>query len=67
MVLRLNPALEYHCIKLSRVSVRGTLTNVHNEITRAQVEALNSTPWSYMCAVVDDRSLEDGKGVERID
>jgi hypothetical protein len=52
---------------LSRVSVRGTLTDAHNEITRTQVEALNSTPWSYMCAVVDDRSLEDGNGVERID
>jgi len=28
---------------LSRVSVRGTLTDAHNEITRAQIEALNST------------------------
>jgi hypothetical protein len=28
---------------LSRVSVRGILTNAHNEITRTQVEALNST------------------------
>ena len=52
---------------LSRVSVRGTLTDTHNEITRTQVEALNLTPWSYMCVVVDDRSLEDGNGVERID
>jgi len=49
---------------LSRVSVRGTLTDAHNEITRTQVEALNSTPWSYMCAAVNDRSLEDGKGIE---
>jgi len=52
---------------LSRVSVRGTLTDAHNEITRTQVEALNSTPWSYKCTVVDDRGLEDGNGIERID
>jgi len=32
-----------------------------------QVEALNSTLQSYICAVVDDHSLEDGNGVERID
>jgi hypothetical protein len=51
---------------LSRVLLRGTLTDAHNEITRTQVEALNSTLWSYMCAVVDDRSLEDGNSVERI-
>ena len=52
--------------KVSRVLVRGTLTDAHNEITRTQVEAFNSTLWSYMCAVVDDRSLEDGNSVERI-
>ena len=52
---------------MSRVSVRGTLTDAHNEITRTQVEVLDSTLWSYMCAVVDNRSLEDGDGVERID
>jgi len=56
-----------HIQLLSRVSVRGTLTDAHNEITCTQVEALNSTPWSYMCVVVDDCSLEDGNGVERID
>jgi len=28
---------------LSRVSVRGTLTDAHNEITRAQIKALNPT------------------------
>jgi len=28
---------------LSRVSVRGTLTDAHNEVTRAQIKALNST------------------------
>ena len=28
---------------VSRVSVRGTLTDAHNEVTRAQIEALNST------------------------
>ena len=52
---------------LSRVSLRGTLTDAHNEIIRTQVEALNSTLWSYICAAIDDRSLEDGNGVERID
>ena len=30
-------------LKVSMVSVRGTLTNTHNKITRRQVEALNST------------------------
>ena len=58
---------EHLTTKLSRVSVRGTLTDAHNEITRTQIEAFNSTLWSYMCAVVDNRSLEDGDGVERID
>ena len=28
---------------LSRVSVRGILTDAHNEITLTQIEALNST------------------------
>ena len=32
---------------VSRVSVRGTLTDAYNEITRTKVEALNSTLWSY--------------------
>jgi len=52
---------------LSRVSIRGTLTDAHNEITRTQIEALNSTLYPYMRAVVDDRNLEDGNSVERID
>jgi len=51
---------------LSRVSVRGTLTDAHYEITRTQVKALNSTLWSYMRAVIDGRHLEDGNSVERI-
>ena len=52
---------------LSRISVRGILTDVHNEIARTQVEAPNSTLYPVTRMVVDDRSLEDGKGVERID
>ena len=52
---------------MSRVSIRGTLTDAHNEIIRTQVEALNSTLWSYICAAIDDRSLEDRNGAERID
>jgi len=51
---------------LSRVSVRGTLTDAHNEITHTQVEALNSTLLSVIRIVIDSRSLEDVKGVERI-
>ena len=52
---------------LSRVSVRGILTVTHDGITRTQVEALNSTLWPGICTVLDNRSPEDGKGVERID
>jgi len=52
---------------LSRISVRGILTDVHNEIAHTQVEAPNSTLYPVTRMVVDDRSLEDGKGVERID
>jgi len=52
---------------LSRVSVRGILTNVHNEIVRTQVEALNLTLCSVTRIIIDNHSLEDGKGVERID
>jgi hypothetical protein len=52
---------------LLRVSVRGTHTDAHYEITRTQVEALNSMLWSYMRAVVNNRNLEDGNSVERID
>ena len=52
---------------LSRVSVRGMLTDVHNEIARTQVEAPNSTLCPVTRTVIDDRSLEDGKGVEQID
>ena len=50
---------------LSRVSVRGTLTDVHYEIARTQVAVLNSTLWSYVCAAIDDRNLEDGNSIER--
>ena len=52
---------------LSRISVRGILTDVHNEIARTQVKAPYSTYYPVTRMVIDDRSLEDGKGVERID
>ena len=56
-----------YVLAVSRVSIRGTLTDAHNEIIRMQVEVLNSTLWSYICAAIDGRSLEDGNDVERID
>ena len=52
---------------LSRVSVRGTLTDAHYEIARTQVEVLSSTLWSYVCTAIDGRNLEDVNSVERID
>jgi len=51
---------------MSRVSVRGTLTNARNEITRTQVEALNSTLWSDIHTSMTVAS-KTKKGVERID
>ena len=55
------------CYRLSRVSVRGILIVTHDEITRTQVEALNSTLWLLTRTVPDNHSPEDRKGVERID
>jgi len=52
---------------LSRISVRGILTDVHNEIARTQVEAPISTLYPVTRMVIDDCSLEDGKGVEQMD
>jgi hypothetical protein len=52
---------------LSRISVRGTLTGVHDEIARMKIEASNSTLYPVTRTVLDDRSLKDRKGVERID
>jgi len=52
---------------LSRVSIRGTLTNARNETIRTQDEALDLTLWPCIYAAIDGRSLEDGNGVERID
>ena len=54
-------------LTLSRVSVRGVLTNIHNKIARTEVEAPNSTLYTFTRTIVDGRDLEDGKGVERID
>jgi len=51
---------------LSRISVRGILADVLNEIAHTQVEAPYSTYCPITCMVIDDRSLEDGKGIERI-
>jgi len=52
---------------LSRISVRGILTDVHDEIAHTQVEASNSTLYPITRTVIGVPSLKDGKGVERID
>jgi len=46
---------------LSRISVRGILTDAHNEI------ALNSTFQSIARTAIDDCGLEYGEDVEQID
>jgi len=51
---------------LSRISVRGTLTDVHIENISTQVEASNSMPYTVIRTVLDDRNLEHGKSVLRI-
>ena len=53
-------------MKLSRVSIRDTLTDAHNESTRTQVEASDSTP-PVAQTVNDVQSLEHGKGVVQFD
>jgi len=52
---------------VSRISVRGILTDAHNEIARTQIEALNSTFQSNARTTIDDYDLEEGEDVERID
>jgi len=52
---------------VSRISLRGTLTDVHIEKIRTQVKASNSTPYPVIRTVLNDRSLEHGKNVLRID
>jgi len=52
---------------LSRISVRGTPTDVHNESARTQVEASDSTLYLVTRTVLDGHSLEHGKSVLRID
>jgi len=52
---------------LSRISVRGTPADVHVGIIHTQFEASYSTLCPVTRTVIDDRSLEDGKGVKRID
>jgi len=52
---------------LLRILVRGTPADVHVGIIHTQFEASYSTLCPVTCTVIDDRSLEDGKGVERID
>jgi len=51
---------------LSRISVRGIPTDVHNEIIRTKVEIPNSTLYTITCIIIDDPSIEDGKGFKRI-
>jgi len=51
---------------VSRISVRGTSTDVHVEIIPTRIEASNSMPSPVARTVIDDRGLEDGKGVERV-
>jgi len=48
---------------LSRLSVRGTLTDVHDENTHTQVEASNSTLYPVIRTVLHGHSLEHGKSV----
>jgi len=52
---------------LSRISVRGTLTDVHDENARTQVGASNSTLYPVTRTVLDGHSLEQEKSVLRID
>ena len=51
---------------LSKVSIRDTLTDAHDERTRMPVEASDSMP-PVTQTVIDVQSLEHGKGVIRID
>jgi hypothetical protein len=51
---------------LSRISVRGTLTDAHIENIRMQVVASNSTPYPVVRTVLDDHSLEHEKSILRI-
>ena len=51
---------------LSRISVRSTPTDVHVRIIHTQFEASYSTLCPVTHTVIDDLSLEDRKGVERI-
>jgi len=52
---------------LSRISVRGTLTDVHDKNAHTQVEASDSTLYLVTRTVLDGHSLEQGKSVLRID
>jgi len=51
---------------LSRISVRGTLTDAHIKNIRTQVEASNSMPYPVIHAVLNAHSLEHGKSILRI-
>ena len=52
---------------LSRISVKGTPTDVYDGNTRTQVEASDSTLYLVTRTVLDGHSLEHGKSVLRID
>jgi len=43
----------YFADMVSRISVRGTLTDVHDENTRTPVEASNATPYPVIRTVLD--------------
>jgi len=51
---------------LSRISVRGTPTDVHVETIHTQFEASYSTLRPVTRTVINDRSLKDRNGVEQI-
>jgi len=58
---------DYVYPKVSRISVRGTLTDVHDENARTQVEPSNSTLFPVTRTVLDSHSLEHRKSILRID
>ena len=62
--LQIHPKLFYSY--LSRISVRGSPTDVHNENIRTPVEAFNSMPYPVIRAVLDDHGLKYGKSVLQI-
>jgi len=54
---------DYEGEVVSRISVRGNLTDVYDENTRTQAEASDSTLYSVVRTVLDGQGLEHGKSV----